>query len=271
LLDSLLQEINTMAVNGDSLSKLTPAIVEAAVKDVQTTPGGVKLDIVLSPAVQKLTPRSKPAPTTPHTQEEIQSRLAAAAIRRDGLEKLKTKNIAVQLARIEGAKSRREELSAEMSAKSKENLERTLESVERNRETQLEQQRAKLAQQLARVDKTYKQLEVQSEAARIAKECDIVAKLNKAQDKREEQLEERIAKLKMHEQYVQEVRQSLQNMIVEDQTKIEADMKQKLEKAAKERERMEVELKAKLEDHSKHRELVRQNKEKLDTTAPESA
>ncbi len=37
----------------------------------------------------------------------------------------------------------------------------------------------------------------------------------------------------MHEQYVQEVRLSLQNNIVEDQAKIEADLKQKLEKAAK--------------------------------------
>ncbi len=35
--------------------------------------------------------------------------------------------------------------------------------------------------------------------------------------------------------------------------------------------RMEADLKAKLEDRSKHVELVRQNKEKLDTTAPESA
>jgi len=261
-----------MASNGDNLLKLTPAIVEAAVKEVQKTPGGVKLDIVLSPAVQKLTPsRVQSAPTTPQTQEEIESKLIAAANRRDGLEKLRTKNIANQLAKIEDAKNRREEISAEISAKSKENLERAQESVERNRDAQLEQQRAKLAQQLAKVEKTHKMLEIQSEAARIAKECDIVAKLNKAQDKREEQLEERINKLKLHEQYVQEVRLSLQNNIVEDQAKIEADLNQKLERAEKERMRIEAELKTKLEDHSKHVELVRQNKEKLDTTAPESA
>jgi len=261
-----------MALNGDNLSKLTPAIVEAAVKEVQKTPGGVKLNIVLSPAVQKLTPsRVQSAPTTPQTQEEIESKLTAAANRRDGLEKLRTKNIANQLSKIEDAKTRREEISAEISAKSKENLERAQESVERNRDAQLVQQRAKLAQQLAKVEKTHKLLEIQSEAARIAKECDIVAKLNKAQDKREEQLEERISKLKMHEQYVQEVRLSLQNNIVEDQAKIEADLKQKLEKAAKERMRMEADLKTKLEERSKHVELVRQNKEKLDTTAPESA
>jgi len=97
--------------------------------------------------------------------------------------------------------------------------------------------------------------------------------LNKAHDKREEQLEEKIAKLKLHEQYVKEVRQSLQDMIAEDQTKVEADLNSKLEKAAKERERIEGELKTKLEERSKHVELVRQNKEKLDTsiTAPESA
>jgi len=262
-----------MSVNGDNLNKLTPAIVEAAVKDVQTTPGGVKLNIVLSPAVHKLTLRTHSGPTTPQTQQEIEDKLSAAAVRRDGLERLKTKNIAAQLAKIDGAKVKREEISAEISAKSKENLERTLKSVENNRDAQIEQQRIKLTQQLAKVEKTHKQLEIQSEAARIAKECDIVAKLNKAHDKREEQLEEKIAKLKLHEQYVKEVRQSLQDMIAEDQTKVEADLNSKLEKAAKERERIEGELKTKLEERSKHVELVRQNKEKLDTsiTAPESA
>ena len=69
-------------------------------KDVQTTPGGVKLNIVLSPAVHKLTPRTHSGPTTPQTQQEIEDKLSAAAVRRDGLERLKTKNIAAQLAKV---------------------------------------------------------------------------------------------------------------------------------------------------------------------------
>ena len=69
-------------------------------QEVQKTPGGVKIDIVLSPAVQKLTPKSQSAPTTPLTQEEIEEKLAAAANRKEGLEKLRMKNIAAQLSKV---------------------------------------------------------------------------------------------------------------------------------------------------------------------------
>lgn len=260
-----------MSGPAESVKNLTVSEVEAAVKEVQKTPGGVKIDIVLSPAVQKLTPRSQSAPTTPLTQEEIEEKLAAAANRKEGLEKLRMKNIASQLSKIEDVRTKKEEINAEVSAKSKETLEKSLEMQERNRVLQLELQRNKVANQNAKVEKTHKELEIQNEAARIAKECDINAKLNKAQDKREEQLEEKIAKLKMHEQYVMEVKQTQQKSISQDKTKAEADLNKKLEKAAKERERQEAELKTKLSEHSKHVQLVRQNKEKLDTTAPESA
>ena len=53
---------------------------------------------------------------------------------------------------------------------------------ERNRVLQLELQRNKVANQNAKVEKTHKELEIQNEAARIAKECDINAKLNKVRN-----------------------------------------------------------------------------------------
>jgi len=258
-----------MSVTGDNLNKLSLSDVEAAVKEVQKTPGGMKIDIILSPAIQKVTPKPQSAPTTPQTQQEIEEKLTAAEQRRECLEKLRIKNIALQLAKIDDVKTKREEINAEVSAKSKSQLETKLEKTDLNRSAHLEHQLNKLADKLANVERVHKEQEIAGEASRIAKECDLVAKLNKAQDKREEQLEEKVAKLKDHELKVKVARQTNEKLLTEDKTKTEAELKTKLEKAAKERERKEAELKCKLEEHSKHVEIVRQNKQK--TVAPESA
>ena len=63
----------------------------------------------------------------------------------------------------------------------------------------------KLADQLARVERAQKELEIQTEAARVSAECALKAKLAKAQEKRDEQLEELVNKMKEHEEYVAEV------------------------------------------------------------------
>jgi DNA repair exonuclease SbcCD ATPase subunit len=253
----------------ENLNKLSLSDVEAAVKEVQKTPGGMKIDIILSPAVQKVTPKHQSASTTPQTQQEIAEKLTAAEQRRQCLEKLRIKNITAQLAKIDDVKTKREEINAEVSAKSRSHLETKLEKTDLNRSAHLEHQLNKLADKLANVEKVHKEKEIAGEASRIAKECDLVAKLNKAHDKREERLEEKVAKLREHELKVKVARQTNEKQLNQDKTKTEAELKNKLEKAAKERERQEAELKCKLEEHSKHVQTVRQNKHK--SVAPQSA
>ena len=66
-----------------------------------------------------------------------------------------------------------------MSAKSRSQLETKLEKTDLNRSAHLEHQLNKLADKLANVEKVHKEKEIAGEASRIAKECDLVAKLNK--------------------------------------------------------------------------------------------
>jgi len=253
-----------------ALSVLKVEDVEAAVKEEQRTPGGLKMEIVLSPAVAKTTPKPNPYPSSPHTQEQLETKQQAALSRKEMLTQLRAKSISSQLAKVEDAKQKRVEINTEKSVKSKEVLETKLESQERNRATLLQQQKDKMAEEVAKVERATKELEIQMEASRVAKECTIKAKLTKAQENREEQLEETKKKMKEHVQYIAEVRESQNKM----KSKIEVELNNKIEKAAKERERQEQDLKSKLEERNKHAELVRKNKEKIVSQGdivPESA
>jgi len=261
-------------MSGSVLENLRPEDVEAAVKEEERTPGGMKMNIILSPALSKSAPRSNSHTSSPHTQAEIDEKMAAVASRREKLDKLRVKNISEQLAKVDDAKQRREEINAEKSSKSKEVLETRMEALERNRATQLQLLRMKQTEQLAKVERAHQELEIQTEAARVAASCSLKAKLSKTQENREEQLEELIKRLKEHEKHVAEVRLSHERLFSEDKNKVEAELTKKLEKAAKERERQEQELLNKLEEKNKHAEIVRMNKEKLqaeNTTVPESA
>jgi len=255
-------------------AELKPEDVAAAITSEQKTPRGLKLDIVLSPAINKSAPKSLSQPSSPATQADIEQKLAAAAARRQMLDTLRVKNISDKLAKVEEVKNKKEEIIAEKSSKSKENLETKLEAQERNRLAQLQQQKQKLAEQLAKVERAHQDLEIQTQAARVAAECTLNAKQTKAQEKREEHLEVMIKKMKEHEEYVAEVRNSHDKLFTKNEIKVETELKLKLEKAAKERERQEREMMTKLEERNRHAEIVRQNKEKMiadGDTVPESA
>jgi len=247
--------------------------VEAAVQAEQKTPGGVKLDIVLSPAT-KILQKSPSQSTTPATREEIEVKLTAAASRREMLDQLRAKSISSQLAKIEVVQSKKEELNVEKSTKSKEVLESKLTTQEKNRAEQLQKSKEKMAEQLAKVERAQKELEIQTEAARLSAECALNAKLTKAQEKRVEQLEVTVKKMKEHKEYVAEVRSSCDRQFTELESKFESELNMKMEKAAKEKERQEMELKEKAEERNRKAEVVRKNKEKImieANTGPQSA
>jgi len=248
--------------------------VEAAVKEEQRAPGGLKMDIVLSPALTKSSPKPNPYPSSPHTQAELETKQQAVISRKEMLTQLRAKSISSQLAKVEEAKQKREEINTVKSTKSKEVLETKLEVQERNRATLLQQQKEKMAEEVAKVERATRELEIQMEASRVAAECTIKAKLTKAQENRDEQLEETKKKMKEHDQYIAEVRQSQNKMLTEDKNKMEVELNNKIEKAAKERQRQEQDLRNKLEERNKHAELVRKNKEKMvnqGDIVPESA
>lgn len=232
------------------------------------------MDIVLSPALTKSTPKPNPYPSSPHSQAELETKQQAVISRKEMLTQLRAKSISSQLAKVEEAKQKREEINSVKSTKSKEVLETKLEAQERNRATLLQQQKEKMAEEVAKVERATRELEIQMEASRVAAECTLKAKLTKAQENRDEQLEETKKKMKEHDQYIAEVRQSQNKMLTEDKNKIEVELNNKIEKAAKERQRQEQDLRNKLEERNKHAELVRKNKEKMinqGDIVPESA
>merc|ERR1711915_974310 len=105
---------------------------------------------------------------------------------------------------------------------------------------------------LAKVERQHKQLEIQTEAARLAAECTLNVKLTKADEKRQENLEEMMKRLKEHEEYVAKVRESHERLFSEDKTKVEAELARKLENAAKKREMQEKELMSEMDEKNKH-------------------
>jgi len=249
--------------------------VEAAVKEKQTTPGGMKLNIVLSPAINTLSIKSpKSASASPSTRREIDEKLSAAASRREVLDKLRANNIHNLLAKVDTVQTKKEELVAEKCQKSKEILESKLEAGERNRQAVMAKNKEKMGEELAKVERTQRELEIQMEADRVAKDCALKAKLSKAQEKRDEQMEEIKKKIKEQGEKAVEVRSTQDKQITEMEARLETELNLKMEKAAKERERQEQELKDKLEERNRKAEIVRKNKEKLavqENTVPESA
>jgi len=208
-----------MADNSVDIQNFKVEDIEAAIKEEQRTPGGMKMNIILSPAVSKSAPTPQSHTSSPHSQAEIDERMSAAAARREKLDQLRQKNIASQLARVDDAKNKREEKTTEKTIKSKEALDNKQETQERNRIAQLQIQKDKVAEKLAKVERQHKQLEIQTEAARLAAECTLNVKLTKADEKRQEHLEEMMKRLKEHEENVAKVRESHERLFSDDKTK----------------------------------------------------
>merc|ERR1711872_527379 len=76
------------------------AAIEAATKDKEATEGGIKYDVVLSPAVKKQAPRITP-PISPLTEDELNKKLNEATERRISLDNLRMKSLSEHMGKIE--------------------------------------------------------------------------------------------------------------------------------------------------------------------------
>ena len=153
---------------------------------------------VSTPHRRSVSQSSSPAP--------LEHRLSAAEARRAALDVVRVKNISEQLAKMEAVRGRREEQEQERSSRTKEELEAKLEKTEEKRNAQLAVTKEKLVEHLARVERAQQELEVSTEAARLAAEFALTAKMMRAEENKDEQLEEMLGKIKEHEAYVARVR-----------------------------------------------------------------
>merc|ERR1712226_701575 len=209
-----------------------------------------------------------------------EDRLSAAESRRATLDNIKAANLSERLAKVETVKTRKEELVAEKSIKAKEELEAKLEKSEENREAQLAETKGRLGERLARVEKVQKNLEVQTEAARLAAELALKTKMAKAEINKDVKIEKFKMKFKEHEEYVNMVRASQETRLKPYLADLEVNIKEKLTTAEKRREEVIGKVVETAGEASRRAETVRMNKAKREEsqdgpespgTAPESA
>jgi len=195
------------------------------------------MDIVLTPAL-KPAPLSRSAASSPapSTAEDIEEKLSAAESRRKAMESLKMESLSSRLARLETVQAKKEEIVVEKSVKTKSELEARLKSGEDSRQAQLAGTKEKVSEHLAKVEKTQKELEVQNEAARLSVEFAIHAKMMKAEENKEEHMEEMMKKIKEHEDYVNKVRANQENRLKPYLEELGVNIKEKMAIASKRRE-----------------------------------
>jgi len=255
-------------------SLLTPTRaedVEASVTRKANTPGGLAMDIVLSPALK---PGQKPvAQTCSPSPAPLEDRMVAAESRRVALDNLKAANLSEKLAKVEAAKTKKEELVTEKSTKTRDEMEAKLEKTEENRSAALKGTKGKMAEHLARVEKAQKELEIQTEAARLAAEFALNAKMMKAEEKKDEQMEQMLKKIKEHQEQVAEVRLNQDTRLAPYFAELEVNIKEKLSVAEKRRSEVIGKVVEAAKEEERKVEIVRQNKAKLQEAAsvPESA
>jgi len=269
----------TMASPRTPTSHLQPEDVEAAIQKQSSTPGGLKMEIVLTPAL-------KSGPRTPHrvspspvsSSIPLEDRLSAAESRRIALDTMKAANLSDRLSKVEIVKTKKEELVTEKSAKAKEDMEAKLEKSEVKRLEQLQETKERMSTHLARVDKAQKDLEIQTEAARLATEFALKAKMMKAEENKDGQLENMLKKIKEHEEYVFKVRANQEAKLKPYLADLETNIKEKVANAEKRREEVIEKVVEHAREDSKKAEIVRMNKARLQEggagssdTVPESA
>jgi len=159
------------------------------------------MDIVLTPALRP-PPPTKLATGSPLTPRDISEKLSNAECRREERLKLKKENIDEKLATVQ---SKKEELINEKSNKVKEGLENKLKASEENREVIIRKTKEDVSAYLSKVEQKVRDLEVSTEAEKIAKKIALDADVMKVDQKRSEQLEKRIKELQDHEEYVKQV------------------------------------------------------------------
>jgi len=175
-------------------------------ENIRRTPGGLSMEIVLTPALRSA-PLSKsmslPSSPCPLTPRDLKEKLCSAEARRVELNKLRKINIDERLASVQ---TKKEELIFEKSNRVKEELENKLKVSEENRELIINKTKEDVHAYLTKVEQKVKDLEVSNEAEKIAIKIAMDANTNKADEKRSEQLEQRIKELQDHDEYVKQVK-----------------------------------------------------------------
>jgi len=238
------------------------ASVEAAVKDQTKKDNSLRYEVLLSPAVKKVTPRITP-PTSPITENDITKKLKEAEERRQSLDNIRMKNLSAQLARVELAQQKKEELVTEKSSKALEVLSSKLSVAEEKRTSQLQEVKDKLSGHMEKIEKAQKELENQLEEARAAAEASLTEKMESHKKRKDEEMEEMLKKIQEHQEKISKVRSNQEDRLKPYVTELENSIKEKLDRAAQAKERQEKQLIEKLAEQSKKAELVRQNKERL--------
>lgn len=239
---------------------LKPEDVEAGVQKVCSTPGGVLMDIVLTPAL-----KCGPKPGShwsPSSSVPLEDRIKAAESRRAVIENIKAANLSERLAKVDTVKTKKEELVIEKSTKVKEEMEAKLEKTEENRVAQLTETKDRLGVHFARVEKAQKDLEIQTEAARLSAEFALKAKMMKAEENKDEQMEVMLKKIKEHEEYVSKVRTSQETRLKPYLAELEVNIKEKQTFAEKRREEIIEKVVETASEASRKAEIVRINKAK---------
>jgi len=238
------------------------AAIEAATKDKETTDGGIKYDVVLSPAVKKLAPRITP-PISPLTEDELNKKLSDAAERRISLDNIKMKSLSDHLAKIELAQQKKEDIIAEKSSKVAESLSTRLSVAEENRTAHMQVVQDKLSEHMGKIEKAQKELENQLEAARIAAEASLSEKMESHKKKRDEEMEEMLKKIQEHQEKVSKVRSNQEERLKPYVNDLENSIKEKLDRARVAKEKQDELIKEKIAEQNRKADLVRQNKERL--------
>jgi len=173
--------------------------------DPKRTPGGMSLDIVLTPALRpapRSASKSLNSSPAPITSADIEEKLSNAGLRREGVLQMKKENIDQKLAMVQGKK---EELINEKATKTKEELDAKFKSNEENKNLILQKAKDDLKAYLAKVEQKVKDLEVSNEAEKIAKKFALDANIMKVDKKRNEQMEKRMKEIQEHVEYVKSV------------------------------------------------------------------
>jgi len=198
--------LNTMS----SLSLSNPSTPRTPLRTLQTddvkkTPGGMSLDIVLTPALRPA-PRSasKSLNSSPAliTSAEISEKIANAASRREEVLLLKRENIDQKLALVQ---SKKDELVNEKAAKTKEDLNAKLRACEENKSLIIEKTKNEVKAHLAKVEQKVKDLELSNEAEKVAQKLAMDADIMKVDEKRTAQMEKKMKEIQEHVEYVKSV------------------------------------------------------------------
>jgi len=237
------------------------ASVEAAATKNVTKEGGLRYDVVLSPAVKtgpKLTPASSPM-----TEDDINKKLKEAEDRKVSMDNIRMKNLTVQLAKIEIVQQKREELDTEKKTKAAEKLTEKMSTADEKRAAQLNEIKERLSVHMDKIQKAQDEITAQIEAAKSAAESQLSEKLETAEKNRLKEMEEMLVKLKEHKEKIDKVRSNKEESLKPQLAELEANIKERLERADQLRAKHEEQILEKLQEQNRRAEIVRQNKERI--------